>query len=172
MHYRAASTLDPTLPNPYSNEGVALLNLGRPRDAIKPLEAAVKLRPNHLEDLNSLGDALADSERYEEGIQRYRQAIDAAPAGYFPKSLYSMLHYLIHTCRWKELEEACKVRLDKLLGSKQLLEKRGGSARDPDQERTACAKISWCWCLVTVCLIFRAWRRLCRERWRKGGRRR
>jgi tetratricopeptide (TPR) repeat protein len=112
VHYRAASTLDPTLPNPYSNEGIALLNLGRPRDAIKPLEAAVKLRPNHLEDLNSLGDALADSERYEEGIERYRQAIDAAPAGYFPKSLYSMLHYLIHTCRWKELEEACKVRLD------------------------------------------------------------
>lgn len=108
--YRRCLALDPHLSNAYSNMGVIFLNEQRPQEAVGVLEVAERLRPS-TNDLNNLGDALGDSGRYADAIAAYTRALDAAEAAtgerFYPKALYSMLHYLIHTCSWSELRRVC-----------------------------------------------------------------
>jgi tetratricopeptide (TPR) repeat protein len=109
--YERCLTLDPQLPNAYSNLGVVFLNEHRPADAVRVLEIARSLAPN-ANDLNNLGDALGDTARYADAIAAYDSALDLVEMQsgerYLPKAFYSMLHYLIHTCSWTELRRACK----------------------------------------------------------------
>ncbi|EKX51182.1 hypothetical protein GUITHDRAFT_134689 [Guillardia theta CCMP2712] len=105
--YRQATMADPYLPHAYSNMGITLLNQNRPNDAVKVLEYAVRLRPISAE-FDNLGDAYGDSTRYEDAIATYQKAIDVAPNRIYPKSYYSQLHYLIHTCNFDRLREACE----------------------------------------------------------------
>eukprot|EP00960_Hanusia_phi_P075828 768473-Hanusia_phi.AAC.9 len=105
--YTQATMVDPQLPHAYSNMGVILLNQNRAEEAVKVLEVAVRLRPTSAE-FDNLGDAYGDSARYEDAIDTYQQAIIVSPNRIYPKSYYSQLHYLIHTCNFERLREACR----------------------------------------------------------------
>ena len=104
--YQESLRLNPRLLNAYSNLGVLYLNKRDPARAVVALESAVALGGGAA-DFNNLGDAYGDSGRYEEAVRAYNEALDASErlsgTRFYPKALYSLLHYLIHTCDFGSL---------------------------------------------------------------------
>jgi len=58
------------------NEGVEFLDLGRPEEALKIYEKAIKINPQLAEAWFAKGFALGELGRYEEAIEAYKKAIE------------------------------------------------------------------------------------------------
>jgi tetratricopeptide (TPR) repeat protein len=82
-HYREAVRLDPAFAVGYSNLGSALVEQGRPAEAVIPCQQALRLQPNHAETHNTLGAALVEQGRLDEAEFHCRKALRLAPGHAF-----------------------------------------------------------------------------------------
>lgn len=78
-HLGEALRIRPNLPHALSNLGDVLTQLGRPAEALPPLERSRELQPNYPEVHNNLGNALAALGRFADAEAAYREAIKLRP---------------------------------------------------------------------------------------------
>ena len=78
---RCIDTLEknPTAWLAMNNLGVALASEGKPEEAVRQYENALRVRPGYAEAHNNMGVALAAQERYREAIVQYRAALKIWP---------------------------------------------------------------------------------------------
>jgi protein O-mannosyl-transferase len=74
-HFQEALALKPDREKPYGGLGLALIQLGRPREAEAALRRALINRPVELGALNNLGLALSQQQRFAEAEPYLRQAV-------------------------------------------------------------------------------------------------
>ena len=77
---RHALRVNPSLPAPYSNLGLALRDLGDEQAAQRSFESALELDPQHLETLNNLGNLLRDTQQFEAALAYFDRALQIKPA--------------------------------------------------------------------------------------------
>jgi serine/threonine-protein kinase len=82
--------------------GICCLRLGRHREAISPLRAAVAVRPGNSFACNLLGLALAESGDLDEGVSMFRRAVSLAPGSAVIR--WNLLYVLCKNGRWGEAE--------------------------------------------------------------------
>jgi protein O-mannosyl-transferase len=75
QHFEEALSLKPDREKPYGGLGLALIQLGRPREAEAALRRALNNRPVELGALNNLGLALSQQQRFAEAEPYLRQAV-------------------------------------------------------------------------------------------------
>jgi len=78
-HFQDALALKPDREKPYGGLGLALIQLGRPREAEAALRRALNNRPVELGALNNLGLALSQQQRFAEAEPYLRQAVTMEP---------------------------------------------------------------------------------------------
>ena len=78
---RCLDTLErnPTAWLAMNNLGVALASEGKPEEAVRQYENALRIRPGYAEAHNNMGVALAAQERYREAIVQYGEALKIWP---------------------------------------------------------------------------------------------
>lgn len=74
-HFQQALALKPDREKPYGGLGLALIQLGRPREAEAALRRVIDKRPVELGALNNLGLALSQQQRFAEAEPYLRQAV-------------------------------------------------------------------------------------------------
>jgi Flp pilus assembly protein TadD len=74
-HFQQALMLKPEREKPYGGLGLALIHLGRPREAESALRRALNVKPEELDTFNNLGYALNQQGRFEDAIPYLRRAI-------------------------------------------------------------------------------------------------
>ena len=79
-HFTAAVERSPAFGEACHNLGVALLQAGRPADAIAPLRRAADLLPQDAGNYNSLGIAYARTARFDEARAAFERAVGLDPA--------------------------------------------------------------------------------------------
>ncbi len=77
--YRELVRDEPDYALAYGNLGFALRAVGRPAEAVVPLERAVDLDPDHAEAHNNLGLALFEADRLRDAVETFRQALRLQP---------------------------------------------------------------------------------------------
>ena len=75
QHFQEALSLKPDREKPYGGLGLALLQLGHPREAEAALRRALNNRPVELGALNNLGLSLSQQQRFAEAEPYLRQAV-------------------------------------------------------------------------------------------------
>jgi Flp pilus assembly protein TadD len=78
-HFEQALVLQPGRDKPYGGLGLALMQLGRPREAEVALRRALNSRPIELGVLNNLGLALSQQKRFAEAVPYLQQAVAMDP---------------------------------------------------------------------------------------------
>lgn len=63
----------------HSNLGNALLSVGRPRDALKSLDEALRLKPDYADALFNRGNALRELQRFPEALDSYERVLRVQP---------------------------------------------------------------------------------------------
>ena len=79
VQYRELIRDEPDYARAYGNLGFALRTVGRPVEAVAPLERAVELEPAAAETLNNLGLALTDADRLPEAVEVFQRALRLQP---------------------------------------------------------------------------------------------
>jgi tetratricopeptide (TPR) repeat protein/mono/diheme cytochrome c family protein len=80
FHLQESIRLNPASPFPYGNMGLALVNLGRPGEAVPYLEQALRRKiPNAASVHNTLAVALHGQDRIDEALAHFREAITIDP---------------------------------------------------------------------------------------------
>jgi len=74
-HFQEALALKPDRDKPYGGLGLALIELGHPREAEAALRRALNSRPIELGVLNNLGLALSQQKRFAEAVPYLQQAV-------------------------------------------------------------------------------------------------
>ena len=74
-HFELALALKPDREKPYGGLGLALIQLGRPREAEAALRRALNSRPIELGVLNNLGLALSQQNRFAEAVPYLQEAV-------------------------------------------------------------------------------------------------
>ena len=69
--YQLATSLEPNLPHPFNNLGVAMLETGRLGDAAMCYVRAIELKPDLAEAHHNLGSALLLAGDFERGLPEY-----------------------------------------------------------------------------------------------------
>jgi Flp pilus assembly protein TadD len=77
--YQQATALKPDFAEAWNNQGVALLKLNRPSDALNALEKATQLQPQFANAWANRGAALWKLERYDQAIASVEKAVKLQP---------------------------------------------------------------------------------------------
>jgi tetratricopeptide (TPR) repeat protein len=70
----------PRNPRGHLNLGVSLIRLGRPEEALAPLDRAIELDPDDAAAHNTLAVALVDLNRSDEALPHFRRALEILPS--------------------------------------------------------------------------------------------
>jgi protein O-mannosyl-transferase len=77
--YQATLDKNPECYMAYDNLGCILLDTGRPQEAIKQFERALRIKSDYIEAHNDLGEALFKIGRHQEAIDHFKKAIQIRP---------------------------------------------------------------------------------------------
>ena len=86
--YRQLVRDEPDYALAYGNLGYALRSVGRPAEALVPLERAVDLEPDYAGALNNLGLALLEADRPRDAAESFREALRLQPG--YPDSSHNL----------------------------------------------------------------------------------
>jgi protein O-mannosyl-transferase len=100
---------NPTCWPAHNNLGGAMIELGRPLEAIDHCLQAIKLNPNHAKAYNNLGIALVNTGRSQEAVEQFRQAISLKPD--YTDAYNNLGNALIGLGRFQEAIDYCKQAL-------------------------------------------------------------
>jgi len=78
--YQRSIALDPSRQNPRYNLGNLLVWVGRPAEALAPLQEAIRLRPDFADAYESLGHAYGDLGESDLSVQAYQRAAELDPS--------------------------------------------------------------------------------------------